>query len=88
MLTTKQVLEHDWPLSLDPEFETYCPCAHIKGENFEIDIHCWRGGCDKCQYSGIHVSGTLDAETKRKLAEHIRDNNGWSNHTDWNIVIQ
>ena len=92
-MTAKELLENDWPMSLarNPDgegFDGCCPCGTITGDNFAVEFHCWRARCDHgCDVSGIHVSGTLDTATKRKIAEHIRDNNGWTNHTDWNIVI-
>ena len=70
------------------EFDGSCPCGMITGENFLVEFHCWRSSCQHgCEFSGIHVSGTLDHTTKQKIAEHIRDNNGWTTHTDWNLVI-
>lgn len=95
-ITAQQILSHDYPMALarcpneeDGEFDGSCPCGEIHGEDFEVEFHCWRSSCKYgCEYSGIHVSGTLDSETKRKIAEHIRDNNGWTNHTDWSIIIK
>jgi len=95
LVSASEVLACDWPLKLacapngsDEGYDGSCPCALIHGENFEVEVHCWRGGCEHgCKYSGIHVSGELDKATKRKIAEHIRDNNGWTNHTDWTLVV-
>ena len=93
MTTVDELLAHEYPLALgsnaDGEpFMGSCPCCHIKGDGFEVEVHCWRPGCEYgCPFSGIHVSGTIDRDTKQRIAEHIRDNNGWSEHTDWNIVI-
>ena|ERR1039457_2898504 len=93
-VSAKDLLSNDWPLSLavgsngEEDFDGSCPCCLIHGENFEVEIHCWRSSCQYgCEYSGIHVSGELDKKTKNKIAKHIRDNNGWTNHTDWKIVI-
>lgn len=88
-VTATELLENEWPMSLAEDFDGGCPCGEIQGENFYVRFHCWRSncGCD-CKHSGIHVSGELDTTTKQKIAEHIRDNNGWSDWTDWNIVIE
>ena len=93
-ITAKNLLDNNWPMSLaknpndDGAFDACCPCGEIIGENFIVEFHCWRSGCEYgCRYSGIHVSGSLDSQTKRQIAEHIRDNNGWTNSTDWSIVI-
>jgi len=88
-ISVQDVLDNDYPLSLDPDFDGFCPCAHIKGNGFSIDVHCWRSsfnGCC-CEYSGIHVSGSIDDKQKILLAEHVRKNNGWSESTDFAIVI-
>jgi hypothetical protein len=94
MTTVKELLENSCPMSLancpndEGAFDGSCPCGEIHGENFEVVFHCWRSNRDcECKHSGIHVSGTIDRKTKIKIAEHIRDNNGWSKATDWNIVI-
>jgi hypothetical protein len=86
-ISVEQFLEHEWPMGLDPDFDGCCPCATVEGEGFTVRTHCWRtsDGC-KCQWSGVHVEG-LDAETARRVAEHMRDNNGWTEHTDWAIVV-
>lgn len=92
-VSADKLLAESWPyvFASGPDEETYsgsCPCCFIHGENFEVEIHCWRSNseCD-CKYSGIHVSGSISNELKQKLAEHIRDNNGWSDTTDWEIKI-
>lgn len=89
-----ELLASDWPMKyasaangMDEGYDGSCPCGLIHGEGFEVEVHCWRSGCQRgCQYSGIHVSGTLDETTLRKIGEHIRENNGWTNHTDWNVT--
>jgi hypothetical protein len=89
-----ELLASDWPMKYasaangtDEGYEGSCPCGLIHGEGFEVEVHCWRSGCQHgCQYSGIHVSGTLDENLLRKIGEHIRENNGWTNHTDWNVT--
>lgn len=86
MVTVEQVLASEFPLTLVEEFDGSCPCALILGKNFEINVHCWRV-CQRCQWSGVHVKG-LELELAQKVAEHVRDNNGWTNHTDWTIVIE
>lgn len=93
-MKTSDVLSHEYPMALarnpsdDGAFDGCCPCGKIDGENFSVEFHCWRSGCKHgCKFSGIHVSGSLDQKTKLKIAEHIRDNNGWTSSTDWNIVI-
>jgi len=89
--TYQQLLAHDYPLSLgmngndEEPFDGGCPCCLIHGEDFEVDVSCWRehGG-----YSEIKVSGSLPRETLIDIAWHIRDNNGWTDHTNWEIVIE
>lgn len=79
-----EVLSTISPLNLDPDFDGACPRATIKGEDFKIDIHCWRvGRC--CKSSGVHVTGTIPLVNKAQLAAHILIHNGWKNHTDWDI---
>lgn len=92
-VSVQDLLNHDYPMALARSadgdgFDGGCPCGTIIGDGFEVDFHCWRSSCTRCQHSGIHVSGVIDTETKQKIAEHIRDNNGWTNQTDWNIVIE
>lgn len=92
MVTVDQFLANEWPMQLDEDFDGACPCSVVEGEGFKVETHCWRTStfydsvkCS-CRWSGVHVSG-LDAETGRKVAEHMRDHNGWTEHTDWEIVI-
>lgn len=93
-ITADKLLSSNLPLSLaksangeGEDFDGSCPCCKIDGEGFTVYVHCWRSSCNECMYSGIHVSGKLDTDTKKKIAIHIRDNNGWTNSTDWNIII-
>jgi hypothetical protein len=95
-ISAETLLTHNYPLSLarcpNKENETFdgaCPCAVIEGENFHVETHCWRQSpCPEgCQYSGIHISGSLPKDELQKIAEHIRDNNGWTMSKNWNIVI-
>jgi hypothetical protein len=81
-----------WPLSLalspnegDGAFDGYCPCAVIHGQRFEVLRECWRvtGGA-----SAIHVSGALPQALLRRIAEHIRDHNGWTHVTEWAIQLR
>ena len=97
LVSVEEILTHPSPLGLgraangeDEGWDGSCPCCLIHGEGFEVEVHCWRrGGCEHgCKYSGVHVSGTLDKATKLKIAECVRDNNGWTERTDWNIVIE
>lgn len=94
-VSAKELLESNSPLSLGrssngegEDFDGSCPCCMIHGEGFTVRVHCWRSNCNECEYSGIHVHGELDIDTKIKIANHIRNNNGWSNSTDWNIVVE
>ena len=85
--TIDEILASANPLSLALDFEGGCPCCHMLGDGWEIDVHCWRvnlGGC-ACEHSGIHVSG-LPADVAKRVAEHIRDHSGW--HTDYRIVVE
>ena len=89
MTTVDEILASDNPLSLADDFEGGCPCCMVDGDCFEVYVHCWRNnlvGCE-CKYSGIHVRG-LPADVGQRVAEHIRDNNGWSDHTDFTIVVE
>lgn len=85
------LLAHEWPLALalcpneeDGPFDGSCPCAVIHGDGFEVETRCWRvaGG-----HSEIHVSGSLPRADLQRIAEHIRDHNGWTNATDWEIHL-
>lgn len=91
LVRAEELLAHEWPLGLalcpneeDGPFDGSCPCAVIHGVGFEVETHCWRvaGG-----HSEIHVSGTLPQTDLQRIAEHIRDNNGWTNSTDWQIKL-
>lgn len=84
-MTVEDVLKNSWPMSLDPDFDSSCPCCNINGDNFKVSVWCWRlqaGG------SLIEVSGSASKEDKRRIAEHIRDHNGWTDRCDWQIDIQ
>jgi len=94
MITPEELLNNDWPLSLamssngEESFDGSCPCAVIRGVGFTVETHCWRSCCEHdCKYSGIHVSGTISKRMKQKIAKHVRDNNGWTNSTEWIIII-
>jgi hypothetical protein len=90
LVTVEELLENPWPLSLalDPNheeaFDGFCPCAAILGRGFEVKLRCWRvvRGC-----SEIEVRGSLPRVQLQAIAEHIRDNNGWTHSTDWRIKI-
>lgn len=94
--TVSDLLASDWPFEFavsghvtEPEpFDGHCPCAYIHGNGFFVDVHCWRSACDECRYSGVHVTGELDDDTKLRIAAHIRDNNGWSDATEWNVSLE
>jgi len=93
--TIEKILQSEWPMSFamnpndeDGAFDGSCFCAKIKGQGFQVETHCWRSGCEHgCKFSGIHVSGKILKEDKLKIAKHIKENNGWTNSTDFNIVI-
>lgn len=93
MITAAQLLAHDYPLALGftgggEAFYGSCPCSAIEGEDFEVNVHCWRVGCHHdCEHSGIHVTGTLPDDTLRAIALHIRRNNGWADSTDWRVTV-
>ena len=89
--TVDEFLASDWPyefaIGSNGENEDYdggCLCCRIDGVGFLVEVHCWRSGMC-CEFSGIHVTGDIDDATKQKLAEHIRDNNGWTGQTDFAI---
>ena len=91
LVRADELLAHEWPLGLalcpneeDGAFDGSCPCAVIHGQGFEVETRCWRvaGG-----HSEIHVSGTLPQTDLQRIAEHIRDNNGWTHSTDWQIHL-
>ena len=85
--TTADVLATDCPMTLDLEFDSSCPCGTITGQDFEIHFHCWRV-CFDCKFSGIHVTGDISDELKQQLGEHVRDNNPWTDYTDWEISFE
>jgi hypothetical protein len=65
-----------------------CPCGIINGEGFVVEVHCWRASCEHgCKYSGVHVDGDIDRTTKERIAKHIIAKSGWSDSTEWNIII-
>jgi len=85
--TAEDVLNDSEPLHLDPNFDGCCPCATIKGQSFVVKVHCWRTGpC--CPYSGVHVTGRLDAKTRLKIADHVARHSGWWDHTDWTLSLE
>ncbi len=87
-MTAEQLLADNWPMSLGKHFDGCCPCGKIIGDGFKVDFHCWRASCEHgCEYSGIHVEGTLPKETLEKIARQIRDNNGWTDRTDWTLTV-
>ena len=89
MTTVDEILASKNPLALAENFEGGCPCCDIEGDGFTVLAHCWRStrnGCG-CKYSGIHVQG-LPADVAQRVAEHVRDNNGWTGHTDFAIVVE
>lgn len=84
MISVADVLASEDPLGLDPEFDGSCPCATIQGEEFLIQAHCWRVH-PACEYSGIHVTGEIGHDVKVLLGNHVKDHNGWTDHTDWEV---
>ena len=87
MLQQADVFQADNPLRLDEEHDGSCPCATIYGEGFHIEVHCWRcGSC--CEYSGVHVTGTLPPSERRALGEYVRGHNPWTDHTDWSVSLE
>ena len=91
LIRADELLGNTWPLSLalspnqeDGAFIGSCPCAVIHGEGFEVRMKCWRVTCGA---SAINISGTLPKETLHRIAEHIRDHNGWTQTTDWTIHV-
>jgi len=72
MTSVDEILASEYPLTLDPDYEGYFPCARISiGDETHVCVHCWRAQCGEgCEYSGVHVKG-LDHETTHKVAMHI-----------------
>ena len=70
-----------------------CPCGHLYIRGINFDFHCWRGSCNQCKYSGIHLSSHHDffysREDLEKLGKLCLDelNQRWDN-TDWELVIE
>ena len=91
MTTVDEILASARPLSLvlEDDYDGACACCALMGDGWEVEVHCWRVNIDgcACEYSGIHVSG-LPADVAQRVAEHIRDNNGWTGHTDFAIVVE
>lgn len=88
MHTFSEMMQHPRPVTLDPEYEGCCPCAHIQGKGFKVDIHCWRTSHDHCDcpFAGIHIKG-LSSEDAHQLAEHIMDTIGWP-CIDWTVMVE
>ena len=88
MASVDEILASEHPLTLDPDYEGYCPCAKISvGDNASVRVHCWGAQCGYgCEYSGVHAEG-IDHETADKVAQHIIANNPWSTMTDWEVQI-
>lgn len=94
-VSSEKLLADNWPMSLarcpneeDGAFDGSCPCGRIEGDGFAVEFHCWRSKCSHgCEYSGIHVTGTIGIEEMKKIARHIRDNNGWTDRTDWTLTV-
>ena len=74
--------------------EGCCPCGHFYCRGINIDFHCWRGGCDKCKYSGIHIKQHYDfnysKEDLNKLSqlclEQIKE--VWGTTTEFDLIIE
>lgn len=88
MTSVEDILVSDHPLTFDPDYEGFCPCAEIWiGGTVFVHVHCWRPKCEYgCKCSGVHVEG-LDHETAHKVAQHIIANNPWATTTDWEVQI-
>lgn len=87
MHTFSEMMRHPNLARLDPDYEGCCPCTHIKGDGFDVEIHCWRTSHDcNCPYSGIHITG-LDPDDARKLADHLIETIGWPG-IEWTVLIR
>ena len=84
--TINDILSSDNPFRFSKNFEGGCACCDIEGIGFSINVHCWRACCS-CEFSGIHISGEISDKDKSRLGQHIRDNNPWTDSTDWEIVV-
>lgn len=87
MTTVADLLAHPAPLTLDPDYDGGCPCAVIWIDEAQVDVHCWRT-CLACEYSGIHVTGTLPESTRIEIAKYVRDHNPWTDGTHWTISTE
>lgn len=88
MITAEQLLRSEWPMNLSEDYEGSCACCFIEGEGFSVRTHCWRTKVDcNCEYCGIHITGELPQKKLLQIAKHIRNNNGWTDFTDWTIIV-
>lgn len=95
MITHETILALAYPMAIarcpnpeDGAFDGSCPCGNIEGVGFYVEFHCWRSRCSHgCAFSGIHVDGTIDDAAMEAIARHIRDNNGWTDRTDWTLTV-
>jgi hypothetical protein len=89
-VSSERILSSKWPYEFaissnrEEEYWGGCPCCLIQGENFNVEISCWR---ENSGFSLIKINGPLDSATKEEICRHIQNNNGWTDHTDWNVEI-
>lgn len=87
-VNARELLDDPYPLRFATDFDGSCPCCKITGQDFRVIVHCWRSFCVYgCEFAGIHVIGCLPKQELQQIADHIRNNNGWSQATEWNVTI-
>ncbi len=84
-MTAKDILQSSNPFELSDVSSGYCPCCTFEGDDFEVEVLCWREGGGQ---SIVTITGNLPYETKEEVSWHIRSNNPWSESSDWRIKIK
>jgi hypothetical protein len=67
-----------------------CPCGDFEIGDVGVELHCWRGSCDCCEFSGVHVFGEDRSRTELEQVGEavIRDlRRGWPS-LECNLVVE